>query len=459
MGADPSDRSGRRYSRQVWAWAFYDFANSAYATALAGVVFSVFFVQVVVGPDGILLFGRQLHGSTLWGFAVSATMLLVACTAPVLGAIADHRASKKRFLFSLCYLGVAATSLLVLVGPGDVYLALALYVISSFCLEAGLTFYNGFLPEIAAREEMGRVSGFGWAFGYVGGVLCLVLNLAMIRQPAWLGLSPDDHIPVRVALLSIGVWWGVFAIPTFVWLKERRASPGAREAGYLKVGFRRLYGTIVNIGRYRELVKFMISFLLYNDGVQTVIVMAAVFGAEVLRMDQSELILCFILTHVVAFFGSLTFGALGDRLSTTRAIHFTLAVWTASVFYVLVINESWEFWVLAVVIGFVLGGTQAASRALLAQFTPPHKSAEFFGFFATGGRFASVLGPALFAIVTEKTGTPRLGVFSVLVFFLLGWGMLFFVDEKKGIAESARDLGEPLTTDRGPADRVRANSS
>jgi len=426
------------YSREVWAWAFYDFANSAYATALSGVIFSVFFVQVIVGPGGITVWDYQLRGSTLWGFAVSASMVLVAVSAPVLGAIADYRASKKRFLFCFCYLGAVATTLLVLVGPGDIYLAMGLYVLSNFCLETSLTFYNGFLPEIATREEVGRISGFGWAFGYVGGVLCLLLCLGMISQPGWFGLSSSDYIPVRVTLLVVGVWWGLFSIPTFLGLRERVGSPVPAQISYLKVALLRLYHTLLNINRYKELVKFLVSFLIYNDGVQTVIIMAAVFGAEVLGMEQDELILCFILTHVVAFFGSLVFGYLGDRMTTKRAIHFSLLVWTSAVLYVLVIDEAWEFWLLAGVVGFVLGGTQAASRALLAKFTPAANSAEFFGFFATGGKFAAILGPMLFALVSERTGSARWGVFSVLLFFIVGWGLLFLVDEEKGIQQAGR---------------------
>jgi UMF1 family MFS transporter len=370
-------------------------------------------------------------------------MLMVAVTAPILGAIADYTASKKRFLFVFCYAGVLATCFLFLAGPGDIWWAVSFYILSNMGMEWSLTFYNGFLPEIATREKMGRISGFGWALGYVGGVLCLLLNMAMIQRPDWFGLPDTDYIPIRASLLVVALWWGIFSIPTFVWLRER-AQGKQRPPGtsYLKIGFQRLALTLRKVRQFRELVKFLVAFLIYNDGVQTVIVMAAVFGAEVLHMPQEELILCFILIHVVAFFGALLFGYLADRMMTKRAINISLFLWSGALIYALMIDQNWQFWILAVVIGFVLGGIQACSRALLAQFTPQENSAEFFGFFSTGGKFAAIFGPALFGLITDVTGSARFGLLSALFFLLLGWSVLYFVDEEKGIRESQQAVGE-----------------
>ena len=248
-------------------------------------------------------------------------MLLVALSAPILGAIADYTASKKRFLFAFCYVGVLATAFLFLAGPGDIWLAVFFYLLSNMGMEWSLTFYNGFLPEIASREKMGRISGFGWALGYVGGVLCLLLNMAMIQRPDWFGLPDSNYIPIRASLVVVALWWGIFSIPTFVWLRER-AQGKQRPPGtsYLKIGFQRLALTLRKVRQFRELVKFLVAFLIYNDGVQTVIVMAAVFGAEVLHMPQEELILCFILIHVVAFFWSAGFRIPG-RSDDDQACH------------------------------------------------------------------------------------------------------------------------------------------
>ncbi len=398
---------------------------------------------MIVGPEGVPFLGGRMSATAIWGYSVSASMLLVAVSAPVLGAIADYTASKKRFLFVFCYAGVLATCFLFLAGPGDIWLAVSFYILSNMGMEWSLTFYNGFLPEIATREKMGRISGFGWALGYVGGVLCLLLNMAMIQRPDWFGLPDTDYIPIRASLLVVALWWGIFSIPTFVWLPER-AQGKQRPPGtsYLKIGFQRLALTLRKVRQFRELVKFLVAFLIYNDGVQTVIVMAAVFGAEVLQMPQEELILCFILIHVVAFFGALVFGYLADRMMTKRAINISLLLWSGALVYALVIDQSWQFWVLAVVIGFVLGGIQACSRALLAQFTPRENSAEFFGFFSTGGKFAAIFGPALFGLITDVTGSARFGLLSALFFLLLGWSILYFVDEEKGIRESQQAVGE-----------------
>ncbi len=401
---------------------------------------------MIVGPEGVPFLGGRVSATAFWGYCVSASMLLVAVSAPILGAIADYTASKKRFLFVFCYGGVLATAFLFLAGPGDIWLAVFFYLLSNMGMEWSLTFYNGFLPEIATREKMGRISGFGWALGYVGGVLCLLLSLAMIQRPDWFGLPDSDYIPIRASLVVVALWWGIFSIPTFVWLHER-AQGKQRPPGtsYLKIGFQRLALTLRKVRQFRELVKFLVAFLIYNDGVQTVIVMAAVFGAEVLHMPQEELIQCFILIHVVAFFGALVFGHLADRMMTKRAINISLLLWSGALVYALVIDQSWQFWILAVVIGFVLGGIQACSRALLAQFTPRQNSAEFFGFFSTGGKFASIFGPALFGLLTDVTGSARFGLLSALFFLLLGWSVLYFVDEKKGIRESQQAVGEEPT--------------
>jgi len=429
-------------TREIWGWAFYDFANSAYSTAIV-VIFNVYFVQVVVGPDGFSLLGFRVSGSALWGYAASTSMFLVALSAPILGAIADFKASKKRFLFFFCYAGVFATALLSLAGPGEVWVAIVFYILSNMGMEASLTFYNGFLPEITTSEKMGRISGFGWALGYVGGLLCLLLCLGLMRRPDLFGLPGTDYIPIRVSLVLVAAWWGIFSIPTFLWLRERaqgRELPP--KTSYLKIGFQRLSDTFRKIHQFRELVKFLVAFLIYNDGVQTVILIASVFGAQVLGMSQDELILSFILIQFVAFFGALLFGYLGDRMMTKSAIHITLFIWTGAILYALVIDQSWQFWVLAVIIGVALGGIQACSRSLLAQFTPPEHSGEFFGFFAAGGKFAAIFGPALFGLITDLTGSPRLGVGSVLFFLILGWGLLCFVDEKKGILESQQAVSQ-----------------
>jgi UMF1 family MFS transporter len=427
--------------REIWAWASYDFANSAYSTTVAAVVFNVYFATVVVGPKGATLFGATLPGSAVWGYSVSLSMLLVAVSAPLLGAMADFAACKKRLLILFCYVGVTATAFLGCVGPGDVWLGALLFVVSNLALESSLTFYNAFLPEITTPERMGRVSGFGWALGYVGGVLCLILNLLMVRRPDWFGIPDVDHLPVRMALTAVAVWWGLFSLPALLWLKEKgMAKRLPSGVGSLRFGLGQIVGAFREVRHYPELAKFLLAFLIYNDGIQTVIVMAAPFAAEALGMSQRELIWCFILIQAVAFVGSLLFGYLADRVTTKTSINVTLWIWSAAMCYVLAINQSWQFWLLGVVVGLVLGGSQSASRALFAEFTPPQNSAEFFGFFSVSGKFASLIGPALFAGVVQLTGSTRYATASIVVLFLVGLALLAGLDESKGRLEGRRSL-------------------
>ncbi len=431
------------HRKEIWGWAFYDFANSAYATSVVAVIFSVYFAKHVVGPDGISLLGILIPGDAAWGLSVSLSMLLVFLTAPVLGAIADFSASKKRFLFYFCYSGVLTTVLLYWVGPGDVWLGVFVFVLSNAALESSFAMYNAFLPEIASREEMGRVSGFGWALGYVGSTLSLLVSLAVIGKPEWFSLSTENFLPVRTSMIMVAVWWGLFAIPTFLWLKERALRQKLPPGGsYIQVGFQRLFLTFRKVKNYRELGKFLLAFLIYNDGIQTVIVMASVFGSRVLNMPQQELILCLLLNQSVAIIGALGFGYLADRLPTKRVIHITLLVWSISLIFAVGINQSWHFWVLSAVIGLVLGGSQAASRTLFAQFTPPQNSAEFFAFFAISGKFAALLGPAFFALVSTFVGI-RYAIASLLVFFLVGATLLKWVDEALGKQQGQRAVEDP----------------
>jgi MFS transporter, UMF1 family len=420
---------------EIWSWAFYDFANSAYSTTVAAVIFNTYFVTAVAA-EGATVLGYQIPGPSLWAYAVSFSMLLAAVAAPVLGSVADFSAAKKQFLFFFSYLGAVATGFLYFVEPGDVWLGMLLFVVSNWAFEASFSFYSAFLPEITTQQRMARVSGFGWALGYVGGVLCLILNMLMIQRPDWFGLVETDFVPVRASMVVVALWWGLFAIPTFLWVRERATSTGRHpplEA--VREGLHRLVQTFRKAGRYRELVKFLLAFLVYNDGIQTVIVMAAVFGATELGMTQDQLIPAFIMVQLVAFFGALIFGYLGDRLPTKTAINISLVVWIGALFYVLFVDQVWEFWMLGAVVGLVMGGSQSASRALFAQFTPVANSAEFFGFFSVSGKFASIFGPVVFGVATQLTGSVRFSVFSILVFFAVGMVILYFVDETKGVRE------------------------
>jgi MFS transporter, UMF1 family len=345
-------------------------------------------------------------------------------------------AKKKLFLGVCCYSGCLLTMLLALVGPGDWVLAVALFIPANVAFAGANVFYNAFLPEISDKEHMGRVSGFGWAIGYIGGGLCLLLNMVMIQKPELFGITTEGHWPVRIAVLVSGVWWAVFALPMLLMVPEK-AVPKEKtpQSNYLTMGFKTLIGTFAKVKKFSQLARFLGSYLIYNDGVETVIALAAVFAAQELGMPQGEVIMCFLMIQGVAFFGALGFGFLADKLESKTTILITLFVFCGVIIWGYFMKTTTEFWYLGAIVGLVMGGVQSSSRTMLGRFTPPEHSAEFFGFFAMSGKFASVLGPFVYAITSQTLG-PRKGILSILIFFIIGIILFLTVNEKKGIEES-----------------------
>ena len=435
--------------REVAGWCFYDFANSAFSTSILTVIFAMYFKQAVVPTEGIDLGWTVVHGAALWGVLVSASTALVALSAPVLGAVADCSGRKKPFLGAFCYVGALATAMLVFVRPGDAALGIVLFLVANYAMEASLPFYNSFLPQIAPPEQAGRVSSWGWGFGYLGGALCLVLNLAMVQRPAWFGLSTDASLHVRACFVSVGVWWAVFALPTFLWVRSRGAARVRdRAVGYVRLGLREVLTTLRRVRRHRELLKFLVAFFVYNDGVQTVIAVSAIFAADVLGMDYGQALVVFLAIQVMAIPGSLITGHLADRLGHRPVLLVTLVVWALATGSAMFVTRAWHFWVLAMVIALVLGGTQSVSRSLFGRFTPAGKSAEFFGFYALSGKVSAILGTAIYAVLVHVTGNVRWATVGVFPLFVIGLILLWCVDEQTGVAQAS---GDAVTSPARPA--------
>ena len=430
---------------EIWSWSMYDFANSAFATTILAVIFNRYFAEVVAhGGSGIRVLGLRLPGAAFFTFAVSIAMTCVALSAPFLGAIADFSGRKKQFLACFCYGGTLFTGLLFFIGEGDYWLGALFFILAHIGFSGGNVFYNGFLPEISTDATIGRISGMGWALGYIGGGTLLVVNLIMLKYPHYLGFQRGS-LTVHHCFLSVAIWWGIFSLPIFLWLRER----GRRESlphgeNYLRIGFARVFRTLKKVGNYRELSKFLVAFLIYNDGIQTVIIMASIFGAEVLGMGTEELIVYFLMVQGTAFVGSLVFGFLADRLGNKRAILLALIVWILVVVWAYGLGLFWspkgEYWILGIMAGMVLGGSQATSRSLQGLFTPEANSAEFFGFYAVAGKFASIFGPLIYGLILSITGSLRKGILSLILFFVTGMIILCFVDEKKGRAEKLHPI-------------------
>lgn len=431
--------------REIFGWAMYDFANSAFATTILAVLFNKYFATVVAGgKSGVVILGIRIHGASLFTFTVSLSMAITAVLSPFLGAVADASASKKRFLIAFCYLAILFTGLLYFVHPGNYWRGAIFFLVASIGFEGSLVYYNAFLPEISTDQNIGRISGLGWALGYIGGGSLLAINLIMLQYPGWFGFPPG-FFTVQDCFLSVALWWAVFSLPTFVLLNERAQKtflpPGE---SYFVNGYRRVRRTVRRVRTFRELTKFLLAFLIYNDGIETVIVMASIFGAEVLGMETAEIIVFFLMIQAIAFVGALFFGFLADRIGNKRTILLSLSVWSLIVIWAFRLGIFWnpktEYWALGVLTAIVLGGSQAASRSLQGTLTPDANSAEFFGFFALSGKFASVFGPLLYGILIAITGSVQSGILSVLIFFLAGMAILWTVDEKKGRQERDRPV-------------------
>ena len=412
----------------------YDWANSAFATSVLAAILPVYFASLVPAEGVTVQWGPlkfTASSSGLWAYGLSFSVLIVALGAPILGALADFSSSKKRFLFSFTYCGALFSSLLYFVEEGHWLFCLILFVVANIGFAGSMPFYNAFLPEMASGDEIDWVSAKGYAFGYAGGGLLLALHVLMITCYEALGL-PDRSMGIRICLASVGIWWGLFAVPIFLWVPEaRRLQEKPERFSYLSYGFIRFFNTLRSFGNYRDLLWFLAAFLIYNDGIQTVIAMAAIFGKTALGLDTGTLIGTLLMTQVIALPGALVFGKLAQCIRAKGAIMVALALWIGIVTYAYFLRSAVEFWILGGLVGLILGGSQAVSRSLYGQMIPRERPAEFFGFFAISAKFASIFGPLTFGLVTDLSDNPRNAIVSLALFFVVGMILLSRVDDKR----------------------------
>ncbi len=413
---------GIPFSKSVLGWITYDFANSAFVTVIVTVVYSVYFKKQVVGSEEL--------GTALWGRAVSISMLMVALIAPFLGAIADYSCFKKRFMAIFCYISVLFTGMLYFVQAGNVVSGVIFFVLANFGFNASNVFYNAFLPEIAEKKDVGKVSGLGWGFGYVGGLIALALSLPLVK------------INVRLVFPMIALFYGLFAIITFMFVTERKRTTCS--GNYLKIGVDRISSTLRNIRKFGDLTRYLVAYLIYNDAIVVVIAFAAIYGSTRFNMTAQQLIVYFIIAQVTSVIGSVTFGYIIGRLKPRRTITITLAIWIAVVLWAYFCRSVNEYYMVGVLAGIAIGSSQSSSRTMLALLTPRDKMAEFFGFYSLTGRLASILGPLVYGEIARITGDQRNAILSVLAFFIVGGILLQFVNENRGIdlADSWREEPE-----------------
>ncbi len=406
--------------KPVVAWAFYDWANSAFACTVMAGFFPVFFKQFWNA-------GVPATESTFrLGLTSGIASLVIAFMAPVLGAIADRSSSRLRLLLAFTVLGSVATLGLALVPQAQWQVAALLFLLASLGFWGGIVFSDSLLMHVAEPHEFDLVSGFGYALGYLGGGLLFALNVLMTQRPEWFGLA-DATAAVRWSFVSVGLWWLVFALPCMLLVQERTAGGTPRgRMGWLeatRAGFGELAGTFRDIRRYRPLLWFLAAYILYIDGVNTVIKMAVDYGLS-LGFDQSHLVKALLLTQFVAFPAALAFGWLGSRIGARNGIFIALAVYVAATCYAYVLDDVRDFYLMAFVVGLVQGGIQSLSRSYYGRLVPQDKSSEFFGFYNMMGKASAILGPTLVGVTAAVTGDSRLSILSILLLFIAGGALL-----------------------------------
>ena len=418
---------------ELRAWAIYDWANSAFQCTIIAAIFPVYYSTVAA--DGL----PGPTASARFATATTIAMATVALLSPVLGAYADYAGRKKRMLAVSMAVGVPATAAMFWIGRGDYRLAEVLFVLGNIGVYASYVFYDSLLPHIASDREVDRVSSAAYAIGYLGGGLLLVLNLLWIMRPSWFGL-PDAGVAARLSFLSVAVWWVTFAMPLFRRVREPVVPPHVAaqgDRGLVLASLSTLKSTFAELRRYRHAALMLLAFLLYNDGIGTIIRMGGLYGAE-LGLPPTALIGAFVMVQFVGVPFSLLFGRLAGRIGAKQAIFLALVIYTAISILGYRLTRVWEFYVLAFLIGTVQGGSQALSRSLFATMVPRHKSSEFFAFFSVFEKFAGIFGPAIFALTIHLTGSSRNAVLSVIGFFIAGGLLLALVDVDAG-RQAARE--------------------
>jgi UMF1 family MFS transporter len=413
-------------TREQQAWGWYDWANSVYFTTVITAVFPTFFATYAA--KGL----EPAQASARFALITTISVAVVAVLAPILGALADYSGIKKRLLATFMMIGVTACALMVLIGEGDIMLASALFFIGNIGVSGSTVFYDSLLPHVATPRETDRVSSAGYLMGYVSGGVLLLINLAWILSPATFGFS-DAASATRASFVAVAVWWALFSIPLFLKVPEPPAAGDGGGRGFsVGIAFSRLARTFSEVRRYKNAFLLFIAMLLYQDGIQTVIRMASVYGAEV-GIDQNAQIAAFVMVQFVGIPCSFLFGMMGTRFGTKRCIFAAIGVYIVATSLAYFMTTATEFFLLAFLVATVLGGSQALSRALFARMVPHDRTSEFFGFYAVSERFATVFGPTLFGISVAITGSSRSALLAIIGLFLAGAFVLSLVDEQEGM--------------------------
>ncbi|MHC4472740.1 MAG: MFS transporter [Planctomycetota bacterium] len=427
------NREPRSSPPAIVSWCLYDFANSAFTTLVVTFVYATFFTEKMAAD--------RVSGTALWSRGVTITAIAVALLSPVLGAVADRGGFRKRFLLLATIVCVVGTVALYFPNPGQATLALVWFVIANIAFEMANVFYNAFLPDVAPPGRIGRISGYGWALGYGGGLVALVVALFCLVKPdpPWFGLDTGSFQHVRATTLLVAVWYALFSIPMFLWVREDRSRVSPKGERIVRAAARQLVATFHEIRRYRQIVRFLVARLVFNDGLITIFAFGGIYAAGTFDFSPEKLIVFGIVLNVAAGAGAFAMGFLDDFLGGRKTILITLVALTLAATVALLAPSEAVFWAAACLVGVFAGPNQAASRSLMGRFVPPDKENEFFGFFAFSGKATAFLGPMLLGLLTTAFESQRAGLSVVVVFFVLGGAILLTVNEREGVEAANRE--------------------
>lgn len=421
---------------KVFVWALFDFANTSYSIVVVTFLYAVYFKQTI--------FGGKPIGDFYWSIGTSISMLITALIAPILGAIADFSAGKKRFLLFFTLVCIVTTSLLYFIGEGDVFWGLTLFILANVGFEAGLVFYDAFLPEITAPKNYGRVSGYGFALGYLGSLTTLALVYPLIQKNM-----------IRESFPLSAVVFLIFALPIFIFLKDSRRKKTSGES-FIKIGVTRVFNTVTNLKKYKNLSLFLLSFFLYIEGVNTVIFFSGNYATTTLKFSMEQLIVFFLIVQSTAIIGSLIFGFIADSFGQKKSLILSLIIWILTIIFAYltssqnsmashIISQLFNvdpasvekncFYVVGLLAGSVMGATQSTSRSLMSKLTPADKKTEFFGFYSFFGKSSAIVGPLVFGFVSYVTGEQRFAILTIALFFIIGLIPLSLVKDDQTFLE------------------------
>jgi UMF1 family MFS transporter len=396
---------------KIFVWTLYDFANTSFSIVVVTALFAVYFKKTIASGESI--------GDFYWSLATSISMVITAIISPILGAIADHSAGKKRFLLFFTLLCIIGTAMLYFTKSGAVLYAMIIFILSNVGFEAALVFYDAFLPELTEPKNYGRVSGYGFAMGYLGSFATLAIALPFINNNL-----VKETFPVS------SLFFLIFAAPIFIFLHDNRKKV-EREVSYFKIGFERVRSTITNLKNYKNLATFLLAFFFYIEGVNTIIFFAGNYASTTIGFSDFEVLLFFLTVQSTAIIGSILFGIVSDSYGQKKTIVVSLLLWIVTVFYAFLVKDKTNFYIVGLLAGSVMGATQSTSRSLMSKLTPEEKKTEFFGFYSFFGKSSAVLGPLVFGLISYATNNQRIAILSIAFFFVVGLFILTKVKDPK----------------------------